>query len=55
MTHNIMIIYIKTKKGTAGSQIFFMQLGFLCYEVGFVRPVWAPSIILKNIEDTFVV
>eukprot|EP01084_Bolivina_argentea_P103582 185531_1 len=40
--------------GTAGSQIFFMQLGFLCYEVGFVKKVWAPSIILKNIEDTFV-
>ena len=40
--------------GTAASQIFFMQLGFLCYEVGFVHHVWAPSIILKNIEDTFV-
>eukprot|EP00484_Ammonia_sp_Unknown_P030138 CAMPEP_0197028112 /NCGR_PEP_ID=MMETSP1384-20130603/7888_1 /TAXON_ID=29189 /ORGANISM="Ammonia sp." /LENGTH=798 /DNA_ID=CAMNT_0042457065 /DNA_START=18 /DNA_END=2414 /DNA_ORIENTATION=- len=40
--------------GTTASQIFFMQLGFLCYEVGFVQSVWAPSIILKNIEDTFV-
>lgn len=42
-------------QSTSGSQIFFMQLGFLCYEVGFVNNVWAPSIILKNIEDTFVV
>eukprot|EP01083_Nonionella_stella_P192314 710990_1 len=40
--------------GTASSQIFLMQLGFLCYEVGFVKPVWTSSIILKNIEGTFV-
>eukprot|EP01083_Nonionella_stella_P237674 833550_1 len=39
---------------TTGSQIFFMQLGFLCYEVGFVKTVWTQSVILKNIEDTFV-
>eukprot|EP01083_Nonionella_stella_P304414 1057775_1 len=39
---------------TTASQIFFMQLGFLCYEVGFVKPVWTQSVILKNIEDTFV-
>eukprot|EP01084_Bolivina_argentea_P166073 288423_1 len=39
---------------TTASQIFFMQLGFLCYEVGFVQPVWTQSVILKNIEDTFV-
>eukprot|EP01084_Bolivina_argentea_P261098 441107_1 len=39
---------------TTASQIFFMQLGFLCYEVGFVKPIWTQSIILKNIEDTFV-
>eukprot|EP00485_Elphidium_margaritaceum_P006776 CAMPEP_0202696020 /NCGR_PEP_ID=MMETSP1385-20130828/9411_1 /ASSEMBLY_ACC=CAM_ASM_000861 /TAXON_ID=933848 /ORGANISM="Elphidium margaritaceum" /LENGTH=653 /DNA_ID=CAMNT_0049352115 /DNA_START=85 /DNA_END=2046 /DNA_ORIENTATION=+ len=39
---------------TSASQIFFMQLGFLCYEAGYVKDIWAPSIILKNIEDTFV-
>eukprot|EP01084_Bolivina_argentea_P166075 288425_1 len=39
---------------TAASQIFFMQLGFLCFEVGFVKQIWTESIILKNIEDTFV-
>eukprot|EP01083_Nonionella_stella_P038017 103561_1 len=39
---------------TTASQIFFMQLGFLCYEVGFVKAVWTQSVILKNIEDTFV-
>eukprot|EP01083_Nonionella_stella_P169144 572885_1 len=39
---------------TTASQIFFMQLGFLCYEVGFVKAVWTKTVILKNIEDTFV-
>eukprot|EP01084_Bolivina_argentea_P295053 507869_1 len=39
---------------TTASQIFVMQIGFLCFEVGFVKPVWTESIILKNIEDTFV-
>eukprot|EP01084_Bolivina_argentea_P166070 288415_1 len=39
---------------TTGSQIFFMQLGFLCYEVGYVKRVWTKTVILKNIEDTFV-
>eukprot|EP01083_Nonionella_stella_P092081 257637_1 len=39
---------------TTASQIFFMQLGFLCYEVGYVHAVWTQSVILKNIEDTFV-
>eukprot|EP01083_Nonionella_stella_P109518 319414_1 len=39
---------------TTASQIFFMQLGFLCYEVGYVKDVWTQSVILKNIEDTFV-
>ena len=40
---------------SCASQIFFMQLGFLLYEVGYVKPIWATSIITKNIEDTFVV
>eukprot|EP01084_Bolivina_argentea_P036997 68399_1 len=39
---------------TAASQIFYMQLGFLCYEVGYVDKMWAKSIIIKNIEDTFI-
>lgn len=38
---------------TAASQIFFMQLGFLCFEVGYVDKMWTKSIIIKNIEDTF--
>ena len=40
---------------SAAARIFFMQLGFLLYEVGYVKKVWGPSVILKNIEDTFVV
>ena len=39
---------------TAASQVFFMQLGFLCFEVGYVDKMWTKSIIIKNIEDTFV-
>eukprot|EP01083_Nonionella_stella_P204920 746682_1 len=39
---------------TSGSQIFLLQLGFLLYECGFVNKVWTNSIIIKNIEDTFV-
>ncbi len=45
---------MKYIQSTTGSQIFFMQLGFLAYEVGFCKPVWTPSLILKNIEDTVV-
>ena len=41
--------------GTAAAQIFVMQLGFLAFESGSVHPVWSQSIIIKNIEDTFVV
>ncbi len=26
--------------GTTASQIFIMQLGFVCYEAGFVHPIW---------------
>eukprot|EP01084_Bolivina_argentea_P261094 441103_1 len=40
--------------GTTASQIFIMQLGFVCYEAGFVHPVWTSTIIHKNIQDTFV-
>lgn len=40
--------------GTAGSQIFLMQLGFLCYESGYVPHIWTNSIIAKNVQDTFV-
>eukprot|EP01084_Bolivina_argentea_P232153 391337_1 len=39
---------------TAASQIFVMQLGFLCYESGFVPELWSGSVILKNMEDTFI-
>jgi len=39
---------------TAASQIFLMQLGFICLETGFVEYIWAGSIIIKNLEDTFV-
>eukprot|EP01084_Bolivina_argentea_P036999 68406_1 len=39
---------------TSASQIFLMQLGFLCFEVGYVEPMWTKSIIIKNIEDTFI-
>ena len=40
--------------GTAASQIFLMQLGFLCYESGYVEHIWTNSIIAKNLQDTFV-
>ncbi len=31
------------------------KLGFLCFEVGYVHPLWTSAVIIKNIEDTFVV
>lgn len=31
-----------------------MQLGFLLYEAGYVKSLWVNSIIMKNIEDTFI-
>eukprot|EP01083_Nonionella_stella_P228344 809310_1 len=50
MSYNIQTAWLST----AGSQIFLMQLGFLLYESGFVQKVWTNSIIIKNVEDTFV-
>eukprot|EP00485_Elphidium_margaritaceum_P000284 CAMPEP_0202696596 /NCGR_PEP_ID=MMETSP1385-20130828/9887_1 /ASSEMBLY_ACC=CAM_ASM_000861 /TAXON_ID=933848 /ORGANISM="Elphidium margaritaceum" /LENGTH=732 /DNA_ID=CAMNT_0049352799 /DNA_START=33 /DNA_END=2231 /DNA_ORIENTATION=- len=47
----------ESRKGwisTAASQIFFMQCGFLLYEVGFVHKTLVPAIIVKNITDLFI-
>ena len=52
-THSV-IFNVICIQSTAASQIFFMQLGFLLYEAGYVHSLWVNSIIMKNIEDTFI-
>ena len=39
---------------TSASQIFLMQYGFTCFEVGFVEIHWSKSIIIKNLEATII-